>query len=258
MSADKICFPDVLGPRGGLSGVLAQVLEQDDELVSAEAGDGVAVGCAGGEPPGDLDQQLVADVVAAGLVEDLEIVEIDEQERPFSPAAPAARQRLLQTVQEQATVGQLGQGIVVGQMLDLLFRRLALGDVDQRADVVGYFATLAPDRRDVEPCGKSRAAFAPVPDFPLPGSLAGDAIPYRPVKGGVVPVRLQHARRPPHDLFARIARDFGIGPIDAQDPLVGIGDDDSLLRLESGGGDPELLFGLAAFRNVSGDAENAD
>ena len=91
-------------------------------------------------PPCDLDQQLVAHVVAAGLVEDLEVVEIDEQKRPFSPATAAARQRLLQTVQEQATVGQLGQRIVVGEVLDLLFRRLALGDVDQRADVVGYLA----------------------------------------------------------------------------------------------------------------------
>ena len=86
-----------------------------------------------GDPPGDFDQQLVAHVVAGGLVEDLEVVEIDEQQRPFSPAARAAGERLLQTVEEQATVGQLGQGIVIGEVLDLLFGRLALGDVDQRA-----------------------------------------------------------------------------------------------------------------------------
>ena len=40
--------------------------------------------------------------------------------------------------------------------------------------------------------------------------------------------------------------------------LVRVDDDDAFLRLESGGGDAELLFGLFAFGDVSRDAENAD
>ena len=86
-----------------------------------------------GDPPRDLHQQEVAHVVAGGLVEDLEVVETDEQKRALSPAARAAGERLLQTVAEQATVGQLGQGIVIGEVLDLLFGRLALGEIDHRA-----------------------------------------------------------------------------------------------------------------------------
>ena len=46
-------------------GVLAQVLDQRHELVAADARDGVRRAHAGGEPPRDLDQQLVADFVAA-------------------------------------------------------------------------------------------------------------------------------------------------------------------------------------------------
>jgi len=133
---------------------------------------------------------------------------------PFRPLRAQPTSACWQTVAEEATVGQLGQSIVIGEVLDLLFRRLALGDVDQRADVVGCLATAAPDRHDVEPCRKNLAAFAPIPDFSLPGSLAADAFPYRLIKGCVMLTRPQQARRPPHDVFGRIASDFGKGSVD--------------------------------------------
>ena len=189
MSAARILSLDLLRLRGGLHDALAQFFEEHDELVAAEAGGGVAVAHAVGDPSRDLDQQLVARVVASGLVEDLEVVETDKQKRPLSPAARAAGERLLQTVAEQATVGQLGQSIVIGEVLDLLFRRLALGDVDQRSDVMGDVAVVALDRRGGQPRRKNLSGFAPVQDLALPGSLAREAIPDRLVKGGVMLAR---------------------------------------------------------------------
>ena len=68
------------------------------------------------------------------VVEALEIVQIDEEDRPPPPVAGARRQCLLQPVQQEPPVGQPGQGIVERQLLDVRLCRLALGDVDERAD----------------------------------------------------------------------------------------------------------------------------
>src|SRR5271165_3673657 len=86
---------DLLRLRAGLHDALVQFFEEHDELVAAEAGGGVAVAHAAGDPSRDLDQQLVARIVASGLVEDLEVVDTDKQKRPLSPAARAADERLL-------------------------------------------------------------------------------------------------------------------------------------------------------------------
>ena len=55
--------------------------QQDRELVAAQARDRVAVADAVVQALGELDQQQVADVVAKGVVDLLEAVEIEQQER---------------------------------------------------------------------------------------------------------------------------------------------------------------------------------
>ena len=122
-------FAHGFGLRGGFLGVLAQVFQHHHEFVAAQARHGVALAHAGGQALGDLLQQQVADVVAEGVVERLEVVQVDEQQCAISSAAGAGRQRLLQPVEQQPAVGQAGQRVVEGQRLDLVFRRLALGDV---------------------------------------------------------------------------------------------------------------------------------
>ena len=63
---------DVLGP--------VEAVEQDGELVAAEARDGVARAHARAQALGDRDQQLVADRVAERVVDGLEVVDVDEQD----------------------------------------------------------------------------------------------------------------------------------------------------------------------------------
>ena len=117
----------LLGQRRGFMPVFAQVLDQRHELVAAHARRAAGRAETGFEAPRDLDQQLVADFVAARLVDQLEIVEIDEQQRPVAAAAAAAGERLLEAVAEQAAVRQTGQPIVKGEVDDLLFGALAIG-----------------------------------------------------------------------------------------------------------------------------------
>jgi len=52
-----------------------------NEFVAAQARDGFAVARAGTQAARHLDQQLVAGLVALGVVEQLEVVEVEEQQR---------------------------------------------------------------------------------------------------------------------------------------------------------------------------------
>ena len=115
-------------PAAGLQRLVAGVLQQDHELVAAQPRHGVAPGHAGAQALGDLLQQLVALLVAQRVVEHLEVVQVDEHQRAFARPVIVG-QRLVQPVQQQLAVGQLGQRIVEGQVLDLFLGRLALGDV---------------------------------------------------------------------------------------------------------------------------------
>jgi hypothetical protein len=122
--------------------------------------------------------------MAEGVVEGLEMVQVDEQQRPLPPVAGAGRHRLVQPIQQQAPVRQLGQGIVESQMFDLVFRGLALGDVlvnEDRAfdapivaanghgeiedDLVGAIETL-----DLDLFVQRRLAFL---NSPRPGPFMG-------------------------------------------------------------------------------------
>ena len=149
------CFAGLLGQRRGFVRVLAQVLDQRHELVAAHARRAAGGAEAGFEAPRDLDQQLVADFVAARIVDQLEVVEIDEQQRSVAAVAGAAGERLLEAVVEQATIWQAGQPVVEGEVDDLLFSAFALGDVGHRYDVVRDLAACAAHRGDSRP-GRGR------------------------------------------------------------------------------------------------------
>ena len=86
---------DQVGDVGGVLR-LADVVQQHHELVAADAADGVRLAHAAADARGDFLQQLVADGVAEGVVDLLEPVEVDvEQRQPLprrggrGPAPPA-------------------------------------------------------------------------------------------------------------------------------------------------------------------------
>ena len=68
--------------------VLVGVLAEDDELVAAEARDGLVAGHRREQPRADVDQQLVTDAVPARVVDHPEVVQVDEQDggRALAPA----------------------------------------------------------------------------------------------------------------------------------------------------------------------------
>ena len=59
--------------------VFAQPLKKDHEFITAEARRGIRLTQSLAQTPGHFDQKLVADIVAARVIEGLEIIEIDQE-----------------------------------------------------------------------------------------------------------------------------------------------------------------------------------
>jgi len=108
----------------GLDALAAQ-----DELVTAEAGRGVALAQKTLEALGDGDQQLVTEGVAQAVVDELEMVEVQEERGRQAPGPLTAGQCRPQAVEEERTVGETGQAVVQRLAGELVLGPLALGDV---------------------------------------------------------------------------------------------------------------------------------
>ena len=102
---------DALGERDDV-GLVGDVLADDDELVAAQPGHGVARPQRRVDAARDADQHLVADVVAERVVDVLEPVEVDEQHGDGARAAVRAGQRGVEPVAQQPPVRQVGQAVV--------------------------------------------------------------------------------------------------------------------------------------------------
>ena len=101
---------DAAGGDRGLRLVL-EADAQDGELVAAEAGDQIGVAHGGLEPLRDLDQQPVAGLVAEAVVDDLEVVEVEEQDRDRLTRIGGRAKRS----QERGSIGEPGEGVESGE-----------------------------------------------------------------------------------------------------------------------------------------------
>ena len=107
----------------------AELFQHHHKFIAAQARHGVHRAHAGVQPLRHLLQQQVALVVAQGVVQRLEVVQVDEQQCPALLAPLGCGQGLVHAVHQQHAVGQAGQCVVEGQALDLALAGLALADV---------------------------------------------------------------------------------------------------------------------------------
>lgn len=97
------------GEDGGAVGI--RLGQQDGELLPAVSTEEVVPSQAGQGHGGKGSQDGVADQVAVGIVDPLEIVEVRHQQGEGSPGAAVARDLLLGEIEEGAAVEDLRQGI---------------------------------------------------------------------------------------------------------------------------------------------------
>ena len=91
---------DVFNLLAGLFRLQAQAFEHQHKLIAAETSQGVLGAHMATQAFGDLLQQLVAHVVAKGVVEVFEIVQVDKQQCALLQAAGMLGQGLLQAVEQ--------------------------------------------------------------------------------------------------------------------------------------------------------------
>ena len=99
---------------------LGGLLQNDHELVAAEPRHDIARTQRTAQPAADLHQQHVAGVVSQRVVDDLEPVEVDEQQRELPLVARGGIDRAAQHAVEHFPVRQIGQAVVRRQILDPL------------------------------------------------------------------------------------------------------------------------------------------
>ena len=107
------------------------VLDQNRELVTAEAGGRVSGAHAAQQPLPDGDEQFIAGDVAEAVVDGLELVEVAEQDRDVGAGRLGARERLTQPIAQQGPVGKLRER-VVQRLVDRVLNGAGVGQGDAR------------------------------------------------------------------------------------------------------------------------------
>ena len=127
----ELCLEGAQQPGGRVGSVreVGDAVEEDGELVAAEACDRVGRPDRGAETGCDLPQDAVAGRVAEAVVDGLELVEVDEHDRDRRSGALGAGERMLDTIREERPVGEVRHGVVEGLVGELLLEHLALADV---------------------------------------------------------------------------------------------------------------------------------
>ena len=108
---------------------VADLLEQDRELVAGQAAGRVTRSDGVPEAPGDLHAAAGPRSVAQGVVDVLEVVEVDQQHRGHGATPSAAGQRMADAVGEEGAVGETGQRVVERLVAELRLEVAPLGDV---------------------------------------------------------------------------------------------------------------------------------
>ena len=117
----------------GQLGLVGATGLDDGEFVAAEPRHQIVAADAGAQAVRDLAQQLVADLVAERIVDALELVDVDIEDRERL-ALGKLRHAALQMPAHQHAVGQIGERVVMRHMRDALVGANALGDVVVRCE----------------------------------------------------------------------------------------------------------------------------
>ncbi|MDV7391260.1 hypothetical protein RZS08_07915, partial [Arthrospira platensis SPKY1] len=157
--------------------------------------------------------------------------EVGHRDALFAPAGLG--DGLLEAVAKERAVGQAGEGVVVGEELELRLVGLLRGDVSVQGHVTQRPAPIVRHRADGEQDRIMLSGLAPVPKLASPEAMLAQACLHRRIELRTMAPRLEHARRAPQDLAARIATlpaegivgvDDQTLPVGDQDPFAGVGE----------------------------------
>jgi hypothetical protein len=208
-------------------GRIDDVLDDDQKFVATESANGVRFSHQSAQAPRHLAEDAIADLVAEGIVDVLEAIEVDEQDGQSGLVAVGTLQGLVQSVAKQQAVGQAGQRVVVGLVIELIVGLPQFGDVGEYADIVRELSIGVMDSADRQRFQESLAVLAPVPEFAPPAPATAESLPHFPVKGGILKSGLQDARVTSDHLILAVTGDLGERTVHGNDAAIRCGDGDA-------------------------------
>ena len=110
----------------GTAILVTDIFQDHQEFVPAQSRHRIGDPHGSPQPACSLDQQLITKLVAEGIIDILEAVEVDEDESQPATVPLRPGNRVLHALFEHQAVGKTGQMIVIGQILDALVGFLAL------------------------------------------------------------------------------------------------------------------------------------
>ncbi len=130
--------------------LIGQAAQHEDELVAAQTRYDISLPDGRLQTPPDLDQELVADIVAERVVHVLEAVEIDQHDRHRFAARDRVLEHLLEPGAQAEAILEARQCIVIREEGNALLRSLAHADVfHHRPDMTLAVDGVHDDARDL-------------------------------------------------------------------------------------------------------------
>lgn len=252
---------DVLGHvNGAVKGHLAggARLQQQGELVAAHARHGVVVIHAGQQTQGHVLEHAVAGGMAEGVVDRLETIQVEEHQHHPGLLPFGLLQRVVQAVLEQCAVGQVGEGVVVGQAVDALFAGLALADVGEEAHVAGQVALVIEYCSNADPRRVVVAVAALEPHLAFPTAALVQLLDHIAQVAFLLFIDGKHARQLIEHFTDGITADTAERFVGLDDIAGRVGDEDRRRGvLEYRRGHAQVFFGAALLADVAAHAKHA-
>ncbi len=233
-------------------------VEQHDEFVAGQAGDGVGLTEGLAQPSRHLAQQRIGRLVAEAFIEQLETVQIDIQHRHVAAVAAHPLTGFLQPLLQQAAVGQPGEIVVMGQVAQTLLDLAPHAEVGDEGDHMGDAAVGITHLAQLHPLRIDLAALARLDQLALPV-----AVPLQRLAHGLVlPLALRRAGDTRHavaeQFLAAVAGQRAAGVIHRQNTVAIVHDHDAFAGgLEHRGGQALLLGLTAQLADVTARADHA-
>ena len=202
---------------------MAQILQDERELIAAQARHQVGAAHAGLQAACHLAQQLVALIVAEGVVHFLEEIQVQEHQCERLAALACPLHAVQQVLLEHLPVGQLGQVVVVRLVPDRGLGPALLRHIGEQADVAVHAAVLVVRGVDGQPLDVFLAVLAPVADIAAPRPTLAQAGPQGLVEGAVLAARAENVQAPTNDLVRCVAGDGGESRVQILHHALGVG-----------------------------------
>src|SRR5574343_36673 len=212
-----------LGSNGMRITLVTEVGQDDRELIPPQPGNRIHLARHAGQSLGHHLEQFVTDVVAQGIVDLLESIQIDEEQPHLCIAASRLTHGHFQTVLKKMPVRQAGQHIVVGQFRQVSFGLMQTRQGVKLAEIAHDLPTAVSRAGDREPLRIQLPALSPIDDLTLPASITLERFPEHPVKMLPLDAGLQSSHGLPKTFLGLITGNPAKRIIDDKESAVAVG-----------------------------------